>query len=345
MTSSLPQEARDAFDRFITTEFTTTGVRPAADHLAGHPLLQPRAGRRSTSPPASATRRRPTTRAATRRSRCCSPTRPAAASIDPRRCWCRASPRSTTTTSEAQRRALLPRVERRSSRRPRRCTRRSRCARCSAGTTRGSTSMCAPSGSSSGRDGDITAEPEIHDAHLEEVRSGHVEEPAEDTRRCRAGRRRAWDERIDELGRDYETAVLSWLAPDGFPLSVRVPIRVDRAARAIHLERRARRAAADRGPRLPHRPPPRSRLHLAENFQVRGDLSGEERLEARPAQAGRRLRAPEGSRGPLPRLHVADAPLLPPSRQASMKRALGARPGRASPSGNGSSPACQGPGT
>ena len=45
----------------------------------------------------------------------------------------------------------------------------------------------------------------------------------------------AWDERVDELGRDHETAVVTWLAPDGFPLSVRLPIRVDAAAKAIHL--------------------------------------------------------------------------------------------------------------
>ena len=36
-------------------------------------------------------------------------------------------------------------------------------------------------------DGDLTAEPEIHDAHLEEVRSGHVEEPPEDHGRPAGG--------------------------------------------------------------------------------------------------------------------------------------------------------------
>ena len=34
-------------------------------------------------------------------------------------------------------------------------------------------------------DGDVTAEPEVHDAHLEEVRSGHSEEPPGGSRRGR----------------------------------------------------------------------------------------------------------------------------------------------------------------
>lgn len=82
-------------------------------------------------------------------------------------------------------------------------------------------------------DGDVGAEPELHDAHLEEVRSGHSEEPPEDHGGAQAGPL-AWDDRLDDLER-HETAVISWLAPDGFPLAVRLPIRVDRSAHAVHL--------------------------------------------------------------------------------------------------------------
>ncbi len=83
-------------------------------------------------------------------------------------------------------------------------------------------------------EGDITAEPVLHDAHLEEVRSGHVEEPPEDHGPA-AGGEATWDPRIDKLGREHETAVVSWLAPDGFPLSARVPIEIQPGSRSIEL--------------------------------------------------------------------------------------------------------------
>lgn len=83
-------------------------------------------------------------------------------------------------------------------------------------------------------DGDISAEPLLHDAHLEEVRSGHVEEPPEDHGPPVEGGG-IWDERIDALGRQHETGVVSWLAPDGFPLAARVPIEVEPLSRSIEL--------------------------------------------------------------------------------------------------------------
>jgi hypothetical protein len=83
-------------------------------------------------------------------------------------------------------------------------------------------------------EGDVTREPELLDARLEEVRSGHSEEPPEDHGPA-AGGEPVWDDRIDTLGREYETAVVSWLAPDGFPLSVRVPIEVQPSTRSIEL--------------------------------------------------------------------------------------------------------------
>jgi hypothetical protein len=82
-------------------------------------------------------------------------------------------------------------------------------------------------------DGDLSEEPTVHDAHLEEVRSGHNEEPAEEPG-APAGGAPAWDQRMDFL-MEQETGVLSWLGPDGFPISVRVPHSVDPSSREIRI--------------------------------------------------------------------------------------------------------------
>jgi hypothetical protein len=120
-------------------------------------------------------------------------------------------------------------------------------------------------------DGDMTRSPELHGAHLEEVRSGHSEEPQEPQAEA-AGGAAAWDPRIEELGNRYESAVLAWLAPDGFPLAVRVPVALDAAARRVKLgagpgglpiaEGRACLTAHSHAPDFAWQ----------ENFQVRGDL-------------------------------------------------------------------------
>jgi hypothetical protein len=120
-------------------------------------------------------------------------------------------------------------------------------------------------------DGDPRREPEVHDSHLEEVRSGHSEEPAAPQPRP-AGGADAWDDRVEQLGDRYQSAVISWLAPDGFPLSVRLPVSPDRDAHRIAIddspaglplaEGRACLAAHSHGPRF----------EWQENFQVRGDL-------------------------------------------------------------------------
>jgi hypothetical protein len=81
---------------------------------------------------------------------------------------------------------------------------------------------------------DLTAEPQLFDAHLEEVRSGHVEEPPASHAGAEGGGV-TWDERLDELGARYPEVVVSLVAPDGFPFSVRLPIEVDREARLIRL--------------------------------------------------------------------------------------------------------------
>jgi hypothetical protein len=82
--------------------------------------------------------------------------------------------------------------------------------------------------------GELAEGPEIHDANLEEVRSGHAEQPAV-PHAAAAGGSAAWDARIDELGDRHRSAVLSWVGPDGFPLCVRLPVAADHARRRIEL--------------------------------------------------------------------------------------------------------------
>lgn len=120
-------------------------------------------------------------------------------------------------------------------------------------------------------DGDPSSEPQLFDSHLEEVRSGHDEEP-EAAPPAPSGRDAVWDDRIEQLGTTYETAVLSVVSPDGFPFSVRVPVRADRSSGCVHLETDAVGVPLDAGLAClaahVHEPEFTSQT----NFQVRGDL-------------------------------------------------------------------------
>jgi hypothetical protein len=119
--------------------------------------------------------------------------------------------------------------------------------------------------------GDLDSEPELFDAHMEEVRSGHSEEP-ERFHAAPSGGLSVWDDRISELGTLHSTAVLSIVCPDGFPFAVRVGVRLDPAARWIEI------AQAPEGlPLAPGRACLTAHRHdehftWTENFQVRGDL-------------------------------------------------------------------------
>ena len=121
------------------------------------------------------------------------------------------------------------------------------------------------------RGGDVSTEPELYDAHMEEVRSGRSEEQ-ERFHADPDGGATTWDERIEELGTNHRTAVLSIVCPDGFPFAVRVPVRVDRAARRVRIE-----GAPEGIPLQPglacltaHRH--NDQFTWQQNFQVRGDL-------------------------------------------------------------------------
>ncbi|MGH2761010.1 MAG: pyridoxamine 5'-phosphate oxidase family protein [Thermoleophilaceae bacterium] len=122
---------------------------------------------------------------------------------------------------------------------------------------------------------DVSAEPQLFDTHLEEVRSGHDEEPAA-AHAATEGGGASWDERMEELGARYPFATVSLVAPDGFPFAVRLPVALDREARRIRL------GGAPVGvPWQPglacvtahdHHPD----FRWQRNFQVRGDLVEED---------------------------------------------------------------------
>ena len=120
-------------------------------------------------------------------------------------------------------------------------------------------------------DGDVSKEPEVHDSHLEEVRSGHSREPLE-AHEPKIGGPVTWDERMDELGARHPTAVLSWVGPDGFPLAVRTPVTVDRDARRVGLGAPPAGLPLVEGPACLTAHAHDPSFSWQENFQVRGDL-------------------------------------------------------------------------
>ena len=119
--------------------------------------------------------------------------------------------------------------------------------------------------------GDVTAEPELLDSHMEEVRSGHDEEPDVVVEPPEGGPP-VWDRRMDQLGAKYTSAVVSIVSPDGFPFSVRVPVDVDLSARLVRLGSGAVGVPVQPGPAClavhEHAPD----FTWQRNFQVRGDL-------------------------------------------------------------------------
>jgi hypothetical protein len=128
-------------------------------------------------------------------------------------------------------------------------------------------------------EGNLAEEPVVHDAHLEEVRSGHAEEPPEPHGQPSGGAA-AWDRRMDLLD-EHETAVLSWMGPDGFPISVRVPFTADASRQeiAIAAEPAGLPLIEGRACLTVHRHAPD--FTWQRNMQVRGNLA--------PAEEGWRL--------------------------------------------------------
>ena len=113
-----------------------------------------------------------------------------------------------------------------------------------------------------------------------------------------AGGPKAWDSRMDQLGDRYPEAVVSWVAPDGFPLSVRLPVSADRDARLVRLGAEPAGMPITSGLACvtAHRHGPN--FEWQQNFQVRGDLvRGGAGWALRPTQARRRPRGPRVATG------------------------------------------------
>ena len=120
-------------------------------------------------------------------------------------------------------------------------------------------------------DGDATVEPRLLDSHMEEVRSGHDEEPDE-YHAPPDGTATTWDQRIEELGRRYDSAVLSLVAPDGFPFSIRVPIEVDRQGGRIRIGEHCVGIPVQPGLACLCAHDHEEKFRWQRNFHVRGDL-------------------------------------------------------------------------
>jgi hypothetical protein len=124
-------------------------------------------------------------------------------------------------------------------------------------------------------DCDPTKEPRLFDAHMEEVRSGQSEEPENGHAAPDAGGG-VWDPRMDELGDRYTSAVVSLVAPDGFPFSLRVPIEVDKPGRRVRIAADALGVPVQPGLACLTAHDHSPRFTWQRNFQVRGDLVSDE---------------------------------------------------------------------
>ncbi|HET8673631.1 MAG TPA: pyridoxamine 5'-phosphate oxidase family protein [Thermoleophilaceae bacterium] len=118
---------------------------------------------------------------------------------------------------------------------------------------------------------DVTREPELWDAHMEEVRSGHDEEVESEQARP-AGGQPVWDGRLEEMARRHRSAVVSVTAPDGFPFAVRLPISVDSSERVVWLEAEPVGVPLTSGIACVTAHDHDERFTYQRNFQVRGDL-------------------------------------------------------------------------
>jgi hypothetical protein len=118
---------------------------------------------------------------------------------------------------------------------------------------------------------DVSREPQLWDAHMEEVRSGHDEERESEQRRPEGGAT-AWDQRLENLGKLHKSAVISLVAPDGFPFSIRMPVSVDGAQKLIRLEAEPVGVPLAEGIACLTAHDHDERFTYQRNFQVRGDL-------------------------------------------------------------------------
>jgi hypothetical protein len=117
------------------------------------------------------------------------------------------------------------------------------------------------------RSDDPEAEPQLFDAHLEEVRSGHNEEPEVD-HPGPVGSHARWDCRLDGL----DCGLLACIGPDGFPFAVRLGIAPDPHHGVLRLPHLPVGMPADEGPACLHATVAGPGVGGARGPRVHGDL-------------------------------------------------------------------------
>jgi hypothetical protein len=170
---------------------------------------------------------------------------------------------------------------------------------------------------------DVSREPQLWGSHMEEVRSGHDEE-AESEQAPPEGGPATWGERVEELGRRHRTGVVSFIAPDGFPFSVRVPVRVDSAARLVWLETEPVGVPLAPGLVCLTAHEHDQRFTHQRNFQVRGDLVRREgRWAVQPHKLVAGFEQPPGSMVARLRLNYRKALRFRKTAKRELRRRAG----------------------
>jgi Pyridoxamine 5'-phosphate oxidase len=145
-------------------------------------------------------------------------------------------------------------------------------------------------------DCDVSREPQLLDSHIEEVRSGHDEEPDDPGHAEPEERPPVWDERMEELGRRHRTAVFTIVAPDGFPFSFRAPVDVDRSNKLVRIATDAVGIPVTPGLACVTAHEHNDEFTWQANFQVRGDLiEADGGWAVRPAKLLGGMEIPDGS--------------------------------------------------
>jgi hypothetical protein len=176
-------------------------------------------------------------------------------------------------------------------------------------------------------EGDVEAEPTLYDAHVEEVRSGHNEEP-EDGHAPPEGGLDVWDPRLDRLGTEDRTAVVAFVGPDGFPFAARVPVRADAEHCIVHLDADPVGAPFEAGPACLCAHAHAEDLTWQRSYQVRGDLVEHEgRLVLHPHRVVAGLQLPSSQ---FERYRVNVRKILRFRRTARERTGAGAGAGAAS---------------
>ena len=94
---------------------------------------------------------------------------------------------------------------------------------------------------------DLEDEPELYDAHVDEVRSAHNQEPEVAHRAPEGGAAVVGRAPGPARSRPPDGGVAGVVGPEGFPFAVRVPVRADRETGLVRIEADPVRAPIEPG--------------------------------------------------------------------------------------------------